>query len=70
MGDQNELGKPIGSDSENNKTTYVSVYGIEEARRIAEEKVKAAQQALEQMKLCASADFLRDMAEYILVRTH
>lgn len=70
VGDQNELGKPIGSDSENNKTTYVSVYGIEEARRIAEEKVKAAQQALEQMKLCASADFLRDMAEYILVRTH
>ena len=26
------LGKPIGSDEKNNKTTYVSLYGMEKAR--------------------------------------
>lgn len=28
-----ELGKPIGSDEENNKSTYVSILGIEQGRR-------------------------------------
>ena len=30
-----ELGKPIHSDEKNQKTTYVTLYGIEESRRIA-----------------------------------
>ena len=31
------LGKPVGSDEKNHKTTYVSLYGLEEAkRRVAE----------------------------------
>lgn len=69
-GDQEKLGKPIGSDSENEKTTYVSVYGINQARRIAQQKVAAAQQTLEEMELCGGAEFLKALAEYILVRTH
>ena len=32
VGNQEELGKPIGSDEKNNKTTYVSLYGMKEAR--------------------------------------
>lgn len=36
-GDQNLLGKPIGSDNDNNKTTYVTVYGLEKAKEIAKE---------------------------------
>ncbi len=30
-----ELGKPIHSDEKNQKTTYVTLYGVEESRRIA-----------------------------------
>ena len=38
-----ELGKPIGSDEKNNKQTYVSIYGLEQARtevkRLSEEAI-------------------------------
>lgn len=33
IGDEEKLGKPIGSDESNNKTTYVSIVGIEKAKR-------------------------------------
>lgn len=32
-----ELGKPVGSDNENNKSTYVSLFGIERCREMADE---------------------------------
>ena len=33
VGDAKTLGKPVGSDARNEKTTYVSLYGLEEARK-------------------------------------
>ena len=36
-GTEATLGKPIGSDEKNNKATYVSVYSLSEARRMAQE---------------------------------
>ena len=33
VGDAKILGKPVGSDARNEKTTYVSMYGLEEARK-------------------------------------
>lgn len=33
VGDAKTLGKPVGSDARNEKTTYVSMYGLEEARK-------------------------------------
>jgi len=36
------LGKPAGSDEKNNKTTYVSLYGLEKAKLMAEEETKVA----------------------------
>lgn len=33
-GDAKKLGKPIGSDQENNKKTYVSMIGMEESKRL------------------------------------
>ncbi len=36
------LGKPVHSDEKNEKTTYVTLYGVEGAARIAEEKSKKA----------------------------
>lgn len=32
-----ELGKPVGSDIENNKSTYVSLFGIEKCREMVDE---------------------------------
>lgn len=37
-----ELGKPIGSDEKNEKTTYVTLYGVEEASQIVEKLSKEA----------------------------
>ena len=46
-GDAAVLGKPIGSDAENGKPTYVTVLGVEGARAEAARHTAAALQALE-----------------------
>ena len=60
------LGKPIGSDAENGKTTFVSLYGLDGARQLAEQHNAAALACLE--PLGKAADFLRLLAEGLLVR--
>lgn len=45
--DQQLLGKPIGSDARNRKSTYVSLYGIEGAMAVAMERVLAACRSVE-----------------------
>ena len=35
IGDENLLGKPIGSDAQNGKTTFVSILGLEKAKEYA-----------------------------------
>jgi geranylgeranyl diphosphate synthase type II len=41
-GTAEELGKPIHSDEKNEKTTYVSLYGLEQAHRAVEEYSREA----------------------------
>lgn len=41
-----ELGKPVGSDKENEKCTYVSVLGLKKAQRYADELTEKAKTAL------------------------
>ena len=41
-----ELGKPVGSDEKNEKTTYVSLYGMEAAKQAVEEYSEKALQCL------------------------
>ena len=60
------LGKPIGSDAENGKTTFVSLYGLDGARQLAKQHNAAALACLE--PLGKAADFLRLLAEGLLVR--
>ncbi len=48
-GSEEVLGKPIGSDEKNKKLTYVSVYGIEKARRDVEELTSEAHQLLDEL---------------------
>ena len=41
-----ELGKPVGSDVENSKSTYVSLLGIERCRELVDELTQQALEAL------------------------
>lgn len=43
---EEQLGKPIGSDMENQKNTYVSLLGLDKARQLAQQRTVQAQQAL------------------------
>lgn len=45
-GNQQELGKPIGSDEKNNKATYVTLAGLEESTRQVEKLSKEAVELL------------------------
>ncbi len=45
-GNEQMLGKPIGSDKENGKNTYVSIIGIEKAQQLLKEYSEKAKNAL------------------------
>lgn len=59
------LGKPIGSDKENNKTTFVSLYGLEKAKELAENYTKAALKSLENFE---KSDLLKELTKKLLTR--
>lgn len=61
-----ELGKPVGSDAENDKTTFVSLYGLDGARRLAEHHNETALSALQ--NLGETAGFLTLLASDLLQR--
>ncbi len=63
-----ELGKPVGSDDENEKTTYVSLLGLEEARRRAAAYTEQAKQAL--TAFSAQREDLCLLADALLLRSH
>ena len=62
IGDESVLGKPIGSDEEQNKLTAVSLWGLDGAKRRASEYVEMAKSAIEgyegAKELAALADSL------------
>lgn len=62
-GNQDDLGKPIGSDAENDKTTYVTLYGKEESERLVKEYTQTAINSLQMFgekskDLCSLAEYL------------
>lgn len=61
-----ELGKPVGSDADLDKTTFVSLYGLEGARQLASRHNEQALAALQD--LGEPADFLRMLAADLLQR--
>ena len=63
---QEELGKPIHSDEKNNKTTYVTIYGLDGASKLVEEYSHTAMTLLDQV--CPNASFLKRLFEYLIVR--
>jgi len=66
VGDEKELGKPIGSDGESNKSTYVSLLGLEKSREYAGELTKQAVAALEGFG--DEAALLREIAVMLIER--
>lgn len=66
-GDEQTLGKPVGSDQGQGKITYPSLIGLEASRDLARDHTQQAVAAAEELAH-PRADFLRQLAEYILVR--
>lgn len=64
----NELitGKPVGNDESRGKCTYVSKYGLEEAKKILNDITKEAIQNIEEFG--EKAEFLKGLAEFIKTR--
>jgi geranylgeranyl diphosphate synthase type II len=65
-GDSDIIGKGIGSDKKRGKMTYPAVFGTTESKRIQEELIDHAIEALKEFD--EKADPLRDIARYIIKR--
>ncbi len=66
IGNQEDLGKPIGSDEELNKNTYVSLLGLEKSQQLVDELTNKAIKSIESVS--DSVDNLKDLALYLATR--
>ena len=62
------LGKTAGKDADNNKPTYVKLMGLQAARKYAEQLVREAVDELAVFD--ERAQYLRQLAEYVVARNH
>lgn len=62
-GTEEEMGKPVGDDAEDDKMTYVSMYGMDEARSMLKKYTDDACRIF-------SGTFFSDLAEKLAGRTH
>lgn len=58
---QEQLGKPIGSDVENGKSTFVTLFGLEQCQRLVEQETEKALAALQAGNF-KNTDFLERLA--------
>lgn len=65
-GDEAKLGKPIGSDIENSKSTYPSLLGLEKSRQIARQLIDEGKSSIDD--LSSEIDFLNQLGDYIISR--
>jgi len=67
-GDEKLLGKPIGSDADNNKTTLVSILGLENAKALAQELTQKALECLSKFE--GNTEFLIELTSSLLNRNY
>ena len=67
VGTEEDLGKPIGSDEESGKTTFLTFMSVEQALDYATDLTEQAKNSL---SLFPARDVLCDLADYLLNRTH
>ncbi len=67
-GDQEVLGKPIGSDESNDKTTFVSLLGLDKARKTAKEMTDEALGLLSMLD--GDTNNLKEITKYLLDRKY
>ncbi len=60
-----ELGKPVGSDEEQNKTTSVTLLGLEKSKELAEKYTHGAENALAEFD---DTEFLKKLTDLLLSR--
>lgn len=65
-GTEEEIGKPVGSDAKNNKSTYVTLYGLPASRELAEKTVAEALACLDMFG--ENAEPLRAITSYVCKR--
>jgi len=65
-GDEKELGKPIGSDEQNKKTTFVTIKGIESAQKEVERLTTEATNILHELSY--KDDFLFELSNFLCKR--
>lgn len=63
-----ELGKPVGSDEANCKTTYVTLLGIQGCEELIQEHTRQAKQALKQASWLGETEFLCWLADQLALR--
>ena len=65
QGDEAVLGKPVGSDAENDKTTYVTLVGVQKAQKDVE---KLTAKAIEILNEFDDNEFMKALSEYLVNR--
>lgn len=65
IGDQDKLGKPVGSDADNSKKTYVSIVGIEKAKQDVK---KLTNNAVSQLEFFEDTEFIKLLAYKLVNR--
>lgn len=65
-GEENYIGKPTGGDEKNHKSTYVTLTSLDDAKKLAED---AIQNAVDALKIFGEeANFLREIVQYLIQR--
>lgn len=68
VGDESKLGKNVGSDVDNHKSTYPSLFGLEESKIIAHDLIKDAKDNIK--NIYSDTEFLNRLADYIIDREY
>ncbi|HEV7918546.1 MAG TPA: polyprenyl synthetase family protein, partial [Solirubrobacterales bacterium] len=67
-GSDADLGKPSGSDERHGKATYVSVFGLDRARELADQTYTQARELLSSIAFSGDTSDLESVTDYIFHR--